>query len=437
MRNVLTRLSLVASGLALIAAPAVGQAVAPPPPAAGENPQPVDTRGLILTPVVPPASDRETAGLPPQAAAESLTWERVYTMALVKARSGGTTIAETLDPQALADQARRQGVDDFARFRKDFLAGRAEAGGAFRDPSGGYLAILRRLQLIDDARQYVATLENLSRLVHELIQGENRGLSQADVDFIAQAIDRGRRRMSREVAGLRDGLDELKVALGLSPHAAVVPDRREVAAFRDVIESMEAWTRRPDRNLAELPRIIQRLPALGDVIVNGQPILHGLEQAPTRLEDVLQDAARQAIKNRAGADKGRPANEQDIALELRVRRRIRRLLETRRDDERAKRGLELAIRLRDQTFERVFSPPIDDSAHLRTPAIQQLVNEMERVLDAEDRLAAIWASFRTERLVFYRDLGTLPYDNWEAFYADLSARPAAPGLAPPPPPPVR
>ena len=53
--------------------------------------------------------------------------------------------------------------------------------------------------------------------------------------------------------------------------------------------------------------------------------------------------------------------------------------------------------------------------------IQGLVNNVARLREAEDRLAAIWASFRTERLALYRDLGVLPYENWDAFYADLSA----------------
>ena len=69
--------------------------------------------------------------------------------------------------------------------------------------------------------------------------------------------------------------------------------------------------------------------------------------------------------------------------------------------------------------------------------------------EAQDRLIAHWTSFRAERLSLYRDLGVLPYDNWDAFYADLSApgRPAdepAPAVAPAvlepatpaPPPPV-
>ena len=139
----------------------------------------------------PPLPEKELAGLSEQAPAELLTWDRVYALAPVRARSGGTAVAESLDPQALAEQSRRHGVADFARFRKEFLAGRTGAGAAFHDPSGAYFAILRRLQAIDDARQHVAALENLLKLVQELIQGESGGLSQLDVDLSLNELGAG------------------------------------------------------------------------------------------------------------------------------------------------------------------------------------------------------------------------------------------------------
>ena len=242
MRNILTVLVIGAAGVILSSTPAVGQPQAPPV----QRMDPTAAPGLegILLPVVRAASDKELAGLSEQTPAELLTWDRVYMLALVRARSGGTTAADALDPQALAEQSRRHGVADFARFRKEFLAGRTGAGSAFHDPSGAYFAILRRLQAIDDARLHVATIENLLKLVQELIQGENGGLSQLDVDLLNEALVRGRRGFSREIVALRDALDELKVDLGLSPHAAVIPDRRNLAGFRDTWKAVDVWSRR-------------------------------------------------------------------------------------------------------------------------------------------------------------------------------------------------
>jgi hypothetical protein len=379
-----------------------------------------------------PASDVELVGLPARGSAELLTWDRVYALALVRARSGAATAAETLAPQALAEQARRHGVADFARFRKDVIAGRAEAGGAFHDPGGAYLAVLRRLQAIEDARRHVATLENLSRFMREMIQGSGAGLSQLDIDLMAEALVRGRQKIFREIAGFRDAIDELKVELGLSPHAAVVPDRGALVGFARVLDAAEAWSRRPDRMLAELPRIVGRLPAPGDAVVEGRAILGAIEEVPIRMEHILRESSRLAIRNRAGADQA--MGEGEVALELRVRRRIRHLLETRRAYEDQKRSYVRSIIVKDQSFERLFSPPSESNATSRTPVVRGLLDDLERVRDSEDRLIALWTSFRSERLALYRDLGALPHDNWDAFYADLAAEPAAesaPAAAPP------
>lgn len=428
LRDTFLIVSIGASSL-ITAAPAAAQ----PGPALAPGVQRIDPgaapgRDGVLAPVVMPTMDTELIGLHAQATLELLTWDRAYALALVRARSGSTTVAETLDPQALAEQARRHGVADFPRFRKDFLAGRAEAGGAFRDPSGAYLAILRRLQTIEDARRHVATLENLSRFMREMVQGSGAGLSQLDIDLVAEALARGRQRIFRELAGFRDGLDELKVELGLSPHAAVVPDRGALVGFPRVLDAVEAWSRRSDRMLAEVPRIVGRLPVPGDAVVDGRAILGAIEEAPIRMEHILRESSRLAIRNRAGADPAK--GESEVVLELRIRRRIRHLLDTRRAYEDQKRSYVRAIVVKDQSFERLFSPPSGAGASPRTPVVRGLLDDLERVRDSGDRLIVLWTSFRAERLALYRDLGALPYDNWGAFYADLMAEPAAAGQAP-------
>ena len=432
-----------ACGLALLATPVAGQAPPPPAtapalvpapaPAAGRFPDDAKMAHVTVVPLVPPLMATTIAGLPEKARVESLTWRQVYELALVRSRSGGTANLEALDPQALAEQARRHGVADFARFRKEFLAGRTEAGGAFQDPSEAYLKILRRLIAIEDARRQVARLENTLKLIRELIQGENAGLSQIEIDLVSEGLSRARRGLSGEIAGYRDGLDELRVTLGLSPHAPVVPNL-ELAGFLRVWDAVEAWQHRPDRNLAELPRILGRLPAPGDVDVGRRLILREIEQAPDRMELELHAAARLAIRGRPDADRARAAQETDVLLELKVRRRIRHLLELRADYEENSRDYELAIRLEDQAFERLLGSTAASLPLTRTSMLREMIDHFGHAREAQDRLAATWCAFRAGRLALYRDLGVLPYDGWEAFYADLSdARgpseqpPAAPG----------
>ena len=59
-------------------------------------------------------------------------------------------LPKVLDPKALDEQTARLGVADFDRFRTDFLAARPGGGRSFRDPSGDYLDLLRRLEMIDN-----------------------------------------------------------------------------------------------------------------------------------------------------------------------------------------------------------------------------------------------------------------------------------------------
>jgi hypothetical protein len=238
--------------------------------------------------------------------------------------------------------------------------------------------------------------------------------------MVFAALLRARQELSDEIGHFRDELDELKVALGLSPHAPVIPDRRSLDAFGTAFDAVESWSRQPDRALDVLHRLAQKLPAPGDVMVDGHPILGAVEGNLGPGEGVLANAVRVAIKNRGGPDKGQAAADAYVALELGVRRRIRHLFETRHAYEDAKQGYERAIRLRDQTFERMVSPS-PSGASGRSPQLDGLLGSLVRIRDAEDRLVTLWTTFRAERLALYRELGVMPYTDWAAFYKDLSA----------------
>ncbi len=417
------------------AAPAPGEF--PPRGAVIEDVRQHEPAGLaaVTVVVVPPLPERAVAGLSEQEPAEPLTWDRVYTLALVRARSGGDArLAGSLDPTALAEQARRLEVGDFARFRKELFAGQTEKGPAFHDPGEAYLTVLRRLQIVANARQQDARLESLLRLVQELVQGQSSGLSQLDVDLVMNTLLEARLRRSREIAAYRNALDELKPALGLSPRAAVLPDRSSIAAFDRVFDQVDAWKRLPDRQLAALPRIVEGLPELGILIIAGRPVPRYVDPAiiwpmvaegadHVGLDDLLKQAAGQALRNHAAA--GRPDADGGAALELRVRRRVRRLLAIRNEYEGARRMYVLAVRLQDQAFERMIAPSSAAVGPVRGSSIQGLVDALERGPVAQDRLVTLWTEFRAERLGLYRDLGALPYGNWDAFHASLRATAAA------------
>jgi hypothetical protein len=390
--------------------------------------QDVSVSGITIVPPFAPTLDydKEIAGLPKGSRPAVLTWERIYRLALSGAGSD-----------------HKEGVPDFALFRKAFCTEES-----FRDPTAGVLDLLGRLEAIDNARRNIAFHENLMSLIKEKIQGEASGLRQLDVDAVSASLARARRKRTDEISQFQDGLDDVKVLLGLSPRVEFILQRPNPAAFRAVRNEIDNWHRMPDRSLPALPRIMEGLPEPGDVIVDGQPLFAKLDKDPDHLEEILTRTALLAIKNRSDRDKRQAQGDAAAQLELRIRRRLRNLLDTKRAYEGEKRSYELVIRLRDQTFERMLAPPTAVNFP-RSPMIRDLIEQADEMLKVEDRLVSLWTSFRTERLALYRDLGVLPYEDWPSFYADLTPAPVAAkavpaatpppetGNAPPPPSPNR
>ncbi len=266
-----------------------------------------------------------------------------------RARRGA--FAPTLDPAALAEDSARYGVGDFGRFRVDFAA-----SGAFRDPGPAVLDLERRLLAIDSTHRAVAYLENLSKLIVEASQGNNSGLSRIDVDAVLASLLRARQNLAGEIGQFRDGLDDLKFLLGLTPTAPVVLDRQAVAAFLPLFASIESWGTHPNRRLGDLPRLIDQCPAPGEILLNGEPILARLDKNPELLEEFLKAAAQRAEEpERAGPDRG--------TAQFRHSARVARpppdpCRSSIRDEHLKERNGadEMAVRLRDQSFERLFAP---------------------------------------------------------------------------------
>jgi hypothetical protein len=383
---------------------------------------------IVLPAPLPPDYDNENAGLSRGTHPELLTWDRIYALAVVRARTRRGAFAPTLDRAALAAEAARQGVGDFARFRTNF-----HSNGPFHDPGPAVLELQSRLLAVDGARRTVVFYESVHKLIAERSMGVTSGVNRLDVETIFAAILQARQKLANEIRQFRDGLDDLKFLLGLSPRAPVILDRQYLKPFSAVFDSVEDWQRKPRRMLADLPPLIERLPLPGDVTINGAPILTRIEKDSDQWEDVLASAGQLALKSRSEQDEIRAQSNSGAQLELRIRRRIRGLFEKRLAYQQEKRCYEGATILRDQAFERLFAPP-PQVITSRSSLLQGVIEQHARIVETQDRLVALWTSLRAERLELYHDLGVLPHQDWKSFYADLSCEPGAAAAAPAVPP---
>jgi hypothetical protein len=434
MRRMLIGLSALLWGVLVLAAPVAWAqqpptAPAPPPPgtAPPKGPRVVNNAQfetfvtLVNLPAFSsPELDKQAAGLPADSRPELLTWELVYTLALVRARTDHAAAAPSLDPQELAAAANRLGVADFARFRKEFLSPRPENAAFTIDPAAKFLSVLARLLAIDNARRSVTFYENVKKLFQELVQGESLGLSRIDLDLVHSVYVRARQTLNHEIGQFRDELDELKVAIGLSPRVPVLPDRKSLAAFASVFDSVEEWQRQPNRHLGELYQCFARLPAPDDVVVDGRRLSNVSDAHPGGIEASLMTVVQSALRNRPTDAKGPAAPGAETERELQIRKQFRHLFQTRWDYDDEKWAIESSVRLKDQAFERFVAPRVPQAAP-RTPFVAAFLQHVVEVEKSKDHLVAIWVQFRLERLAFYRELGALPYDDWNAFYEQFHA----------------
>jgi len=85
-----------------------------------------------------------------------------------------------------------------------------------------------------------------------------------------------------------------------------------------------------------------------------------------------------------------------------------------------RRTLVLTIRQKDQAFEQIIASPAGGAQGTpqNTAAVQttNLINFQSQLLTRENTLVQTWQQYQTARLSLYRDLGIMPYDEWEAFH---------------------
>ncbi|WP_165218948.1 hypothetical protein [Aquisphaera insulae] len=409
----------------------------------------------------------------------------------------------------------------FAKFRQEFIvvsltggtianfgtgvAAQGFSGGGNSDPTLGFIPVAVNFANVIIDRRNLAYFEQLAALYEELIEGESSGLTKLQVDQIRSNVLGARSTLISDILVLRNQIDQFKQQLGMPPDTPLVPDLSLVQPYLNVYNDIDDWQRAANRKLDDIPKIVNKIPELEDIVLDGRSVL-GIYKGSTtydnedELEATLQAAVRIAaeyrldlmnnraalydawrqIRVRANALKGyldvsitnqlfTPTNTtnpfafvdqaKQFSLVLRAElplvrvaerntfraaiiayEQARRTLMSQEDFikyqlrsdirgmqvqyinyEITKRNLILNVQLKDQAFEQIIAPPqggTSGGVGLAANAATQtnnLVGFHRSVIQSEQSLINAFQAYQAARLTVYRDIGTLPYDEWEAF----------------------
>jgi hypothetical protein len=223
-------------------------------------------------------------------------------------RGGGRAV--TLEPLTQAERNLLYEVRDFARFRKEFfvsiLAGQGLSGGGAGDPILGYLQLLLQLQSVENNTKNVAAYERVLEVFQELSRGAASTVRPLDLVNVEIDLQNQRATLLATSVQYRNQLDQFKQQLGLPPDLPMVPATDLLAGFRRVFDEIDALQTKPR---PVLERLVNDLPALEDVVINGRPVV-------ARYREAAQIAQqRQPIQQRlADRQLARSEAEQEITL---------------------------------------------------------------------------------------------------------------------------
>ena len=450
-------------------------------------------------------------------------------------RGGGRAVV--LESLTQAERSLLYQVRTFAQFRQQFIVDMLTGGtiaqpgvgfnlvgfstGGNTDPTLGFIPNAQQFaEVLIDLRN-LAYFEQLAALYEQLIEGESSGLSQLQVDQVKSRVVTARSTVIGDILTLRTQNDQFKQQLGLPPDTPMVPDLSLFQPYLDVFTEIDEWQRSPKRKLEDVPKIVNRIPQLQDIVLDGHSIIGMYKNSTTYidneedLEATLQAAVRIALEYRldlmntranlydawrqirvkANALKGvfnvaltnqvftpptttnpfgffsqakqfslvfnaelplirvaernafrqaiiayeqqrRALMSEEDFIKNQLRGDIRSMQVTYIQYEITKRNLVLNIRLKDQAFEQIVAPPqaqtgqgLAQSANAATQTTN-LINFQNTLFTSEVALTQAFQAYQAARLTVYRDIGILPYDEWEAFSEIFPAEYRGPSLGP-------
>ena len=99
-----------------------------------------------------------------------------------------------------------------------------------------------------------------------------------------------------------------------------------------------------------------------------------------------------------------------------IRNEIRGLIQSFESYQITKLQLLLTLLTRDQTLQQIVAPPEAGAVANQAAQTTNFIFSIQNILGSQNSLVQNWVAYQSTRLALYRDLGIMPYDEWEAFY---------------------
>jgi outer membrane protein TolC len=204
-------------------------------------------------------------------------------------RGGGRAV--TLEPLTQAERALLYEVRDFTEFRRAFvvsvLAGGGVTGGS--DPAIGFLQVLNLQQQVENNTKNVAAFQRVLEVFQQLGVGAGSSVNPLDIVNVEQTLQQQRAALVSSLNTYRNQLDSYKIQLGMPPDTPVIPDTSLLTGFRQVFDEIDGLVSKPRPTLEVL---VDRLPGLQDVVINGRSVIGKMASAQETLRQ------RRPINNR-------------------------------------------------------------------------------------------------------------------------------------------
>ena len=235
----------------------------------------------------------------------------------------GAGRAVVLENLTQAERTLLYQVRTFAQFRQQFIVDMltggsiAQPGVGFNlvgfstiasntntDPTIGFIPLAENVAEVMVDLRNLAFFEQLAALYEELIEGESSGLSQLQVDQVKSRVLTSRQTLIADILTLRNTNDSFKQQIGLPPDTPVVPDVSLFQPYLDVFAEIDEWQRSKNRKMEDVPKIVDKIPQLKDIVLDGHSLLGPYLSSTTYtdneedLEATLQAAVRIALEYR-------------------------------------------------------------------------------------------------------------------------------------------